>query len=319
MKATGKRCRDGKGAVKYLLVFNRRAKRYSVRTETDIVAQATAILRHGTIAVTYTVPHADDPAKGYDIEDFAHHSENVDCVIAVGGDGTVNIVVSALMRHGLAPRIPLGVIPYGTGNNLIRSYRLERESDGALRTIRQYHTVRLDVGTINQQDYFVNTSFGLFAYLLRRRVTKSLAGWVYDALRHIRFRPWAACIRYTDGDGRVVELPRQRYIVGALLNTSHYGSILRMAPDVVGYDGLFDVKLIRSMPVTAYPLVFTIMLTGRYQLSDRTLTFRARQVEVTPEASCNFEVDGDPILSQQTYRISMAGYVRLIVPPILTT
>jgi diacylglycerol kinase family enzyme len=150
-------------------------------------------------------------------------------------------------------------------------------------------------------------------------VTKSLVGWVYDALRHIRFRPWAACIRYTDGDGCVIELPRQRYIVGALLNTSHYGSILHMAPDAVGHDGLFDVKLIRSVPVTAYPLVFRIILTGRYQLSDRTLTFRARQIEVMPESACNFEADGDPIPPQQTYQISMAGYVRLIVPPTFST
>jgi diacylglycerol kinase family enzyme len=306
---------SGKGAVKYLLVFNRRAKRYSVRTEADIVAQAATILRHGTVAVTYTVPNAQDPTKGYDIENFAYHSGNVDCVIAVGGDGTVNVVVSALMRHGLAPRIPLGVIPYGTGNNLIRSYGLERESGAALQTIRQDHKVRLDIGTINQQNYFINTSFGLFAYLVRRRVTKSLVGWVYDALRHIRFRPWASCLRYTDGEGRVNELPREHYIVGALLNTSHYGSVLHMAPDVVGCDGLFDVKLIRAVPVTAYPLVFRIILTGRYQLSNRTLTFRARQIEVMPESACHFEADGDLIPPQQTYQISMAGYIQLIVPP----
>lgn len=304
--------------MKYLLVFNRRAKRYSEKTEADIVAQASAILHRCTVTVAYTMPHASDPTKGYEIENFAHHSENADCVIAVGGDGTVNVVVSALMRHGLATRVPLGVIPYGTGNNLIRSYGLERDSGAALRTIRRQHTVRLDIGTINQQYYFVNTSFGLFAYLVRRRVTKSLVGWVYDALRHIRFRPWASRIRYTDDTGRVIELPRQPYIVGALLNTSHYGSILHMAPDVVGDDGLFDVKLIRSVPVAAYPLVFTIILTGHYHLSDRTMTFRARQIEVTPDSACNFETDGDLIPPQQTYQISMAGHIRLIVPAPLT-
>jgi hypothetical protein len=67
--------------------------------------------------------------------------------------------------------------------------------------------------------------------------------------------------------------------------------------------------------VTAYPLVFRIILTGRYQLSNRTLTFRARQIEVMPESACHFEADGDLIPPQQTYQISMAGYIQLIVPP----
>ena len=42
-----------------------------------------------------------------------------------------------------------------------------------------------------------------------------------------------------------------------MLNTSHYGSILHMAPDVVSDDGLFDVKLIRATARVLYPLVFT--------------------------------------------------------------
>ena len=79
-------------------------------------------------------------------------------------------------------------------------------------------------------------------------------------------------LRYIDAAGHTVELPSQRYIVGALLNTSHYGSLLRMAPDVVSDDGLFDVKLIRATPRFMYPLMFAIILTGQYDLSQHTMT-----------------------------------------------
>ncbi len=300
--------------MRYLLVFNPKAKRYSKRAETAIVAQAAKILQSQEVAVAHTVPRKTGPGRRYDVKDFAQCSRDVDCVVAVGGDGTVNIVASALMRYGLADRVPLGVIPYGTGNNLVLSYGLRRTSIGALRTIRRMHTVPLDIGVINRQYYFVNTSFGLFAYLSARRVTKSRVGWTYDALRHIDFVPWSTRIRYTDVTGRVVELPRQEYILGALLNTSHYGSILRMAPDAVGDDGLFDVKLVLAAPVTEYPLLFTVILTGHYDLSRNTLTFRARQLEVIPDASCGFETDGDPIPPQQGYTVEVAGRIRLIVP-----
>ena len=109
-------------------------------------------------------------------------------------------------------------------------------------------------------------------------------------------------------------MPSQRYIVGALLNTSHYGSILRMAPDVVSDDGLFDVKLIRATPRVLYPLVFTIILTGQYDLSRHTTTLRAAHVELLPETMCGVEMDGEVIPPRQRYCIEMAGHVRLLVP-----
>ena len=300
--------------MKYLVVFNPKTKRYSREIEATIVRQAVEILG-GTVVVTYTTPQAGSHGQRYDIIDFARRSQNADGVIAVGGDGTINLVVSALARHALLTRIPLGVIPYGTGNNLVRSCKLERTSAKALVTIRQGHTIALDIGVVNQEYYGVNASFGLFPYLLTHRVTNSLVGYTYEALRHIRFRPWAMRIRYTDAADHTVDLPSQRYIVGALLNTSHYGSILRMAPDVVSDDGLFDVKLIRATPRLLYPLVFAMILTGRYYLSPHTLTFRAKQLELWPETTCGVEMDGDPIPTQPRYCMQIAGHVRLIVPP----
>lgn len=300
--------------MKYLLVFNPKAKRYSRRAEAAIVEQAAQILHTRAIQVTHTVPRRHGQSWRYDLENIAANSHDVDCVVAVGGDGTVNIVASALMRHGLQSRIPLGVVPYGRGNNLVRSFGLKRPSEKALHTIRQGYTVHLDVGVINQQYYFVNGSFGLFAYLLARRVTTSQFGWTYDALRHLGFTPWKTRIRYTDAAGDNVELPAQHYILGALLNTSYYGSILHMAPDAISDDRLFDVKLLRAAPPLTYPFLFSVILTGQYELSRYTMTFRASQLEVMPETSCSFEVDGDPLPLQQHYRVDMAGQLRLIVP-----
>ncbi|GIX47620.1 MAG: hypothetical protein KatS3mg131_1831 [Candidatus Tectimicrobiota bacterium] len=297
----------------YLFVFNPQAKRCRPEAEAAIVRDARRILPAATIRVTHTVPSAAEET-GYEVADFARLSAGVEAVVAVGGDGTVNLVATALMRSGLYRQVPLGVIPYGTGNNLVRSFGLEREAEKALLTIRQGHTVRLDVGVINRRFYFINASFGLFAYLIARRVTRSLVGWTYDALRHLGFTPWPVRLRYTDGAGREHTLPLQRYIVGALLNTSHYGSILRMAPDAVSDDGLFDVKLVHEAPRFAYPLLFTVILTGQYDLSRNTTTFRAARLEVLPETPCGFETDGDLIPVQARYEVEVAGQLRLLVP-----
>lgn len=301
--------------MKYLFIFNPKAKRYSRKAEADIVEQAAKILRPTAINVVHTVVHVNQQEGGM-VDDFARQSRDVDCVVAVGGDGTINIVVSALIRSGLNRRVPLGVIPYGTGNNLVRSYGLELDSEKALVTIQQGHAVQLDIGCINQQHYFVNASFGLFPYLITRRVTKSRIGWTYDVLRYMDFTPWSVRVRYVDAVDRVIELPAQRYIVGALLNTSHYGSILHMAPDAIGDDGLFDVKLFCEVPKLVYPLMFTVILTGKYTLTQRAMAFRARRVEVLPEQPCHFETDGDVLPLQERYSIEMADRLRLIVPAV---
>ena len=94
--------------MKYLLVFNPKAKRYSRAMEATLVGQAARLL-DGTVAVTYTALQTDGQGRRYDIVDFARHRHDSHCVIAVGGDGTINIVVSALARHGTpAPRSPRG-------------------------------------------------------------------------------------------------------------------------------------------------------------------------------------------------------------------
>lgn len=301
-----------RGAVKYLLVFNPKAKRYRREVEAQLLAQARAILGAPVTAAS-TVPRLD-ATGGYTIAATLEDLSTVDCVIAVGGDGTVNIVVSTLARCGLLPRVRLGVIPYGTGNNLVRSFGLARDSAKALETIRQGYAARLDIGVVNGQYYCVNASIGLFAHLMARRVTNSLLGYTYEAVRNLGFQPWSVRIGYTDASGQRIALPSQAYIVGAMLNTSYYGSILHMAPDVVSDDSLFDVKLIRATPRLLYPLVFTIILTGRYELSRHTMTFRAAQLEACPDTPCGCELDGEIIPPQARYCIQMAGYVRLLVP-----
>ena len=298
--------------MNYLLVFNPKAKRYSPALETSLWQEARRILGQ-PVAVARTVPRGAD-GNGYVIAGAAEVLRDVDCVIAVGGDGTVNIVLSTLAQHGLLPQVSLGVIPYGTGNNLVRSFGLERESGKALLAIRQGHTTRLDIGVVNEQHYCVNVSIGLFAHLMARRVTNSLLGYTYETIRNLGFRPWPVRIRYTDATGHQVDLPSQEYIVSIMLNTSHYGSILHMAPDAVSDDGLFDVKLIRATPRLLYPLIFALLLTGQYALSRHTMTFRASQLELLPDVPCGCEMDGELIPTQARYGVRMAGHVRLLVP-----
>jgi diacylglycerol kinase (ATP) len=63
-------------------------------------------------------------------------------VVAVGGDGTVNLVATALHKQGANDR-PLAVIPLGTGNALAQSLQI-RTVESGMRALESGHTCRLD-------------------------------------------------------------------------------------------------------------------------------------------------------------------------------
>ena len=80
---------------------------------------------------------------------------NYDIIIASGGDGTVNIVINAMMRRGL--RIPLGIIPSGTANDFATYLGFKTgDVEDVCRTIVSTEPVPIDLGLVNEDIFFIN-------------------------------------------------------------------------------------------------------------------------------------------------------------------
>jgi len=62
--------------------------------------------------------------------------------IAAGGDG----VVGGVITHLAAGRLPLGILPLGTANDIARSLRIPQNLPQAVAVIAQRHTQPIDVG-----------------------------------------------------------------------------------------------------------------------------------------------------------------------------
>jgi diacylglycerol kinase (ATP) len=92
-----------------------------------------------------------------DAERFAADAarRGVDCVIAVGGDGTVNEVVNGLDGYD----VPLGIVPLGTANDFARQAGIPVDADHAMDVILQRKPVRIDTASLNGRR-FLNVSTG---------------------------------------------------------------------------------------------------------------------------------------------------------------
>ena len=72
-----------------------------------------------------------------------------DGLIATGGDGTLFEVLNGLYTHDKAQRIPLGLVPVGTGNAFARDLGLlPGDWEKAVGLIRAAHLRQVDVGRV---------------------------------------------------------------------------------------------------------------------------------------------------------------------------
>jgi diacylglycerol kinase family enzyme len=139
-----------------------------------------------------------------------------DTIIAAGGDGTVNACLQYIHDNSLQDKITLGIVPMGTGNNMIKSLGLKKNLTEAVRIISEGFTERISYGTVDGLRVFFNCSIGFTSFVLRNRKTNSLTGYFLDVVRLLpRYR--SVKVRFAGED-------QEEILAGFFINTKAYMS-----------------------------------------------------------------------------------------------
>ena len=136
-----------------LLIFNPRAGRSKPRGP---LFDAMALLSEGG----YLVRIHRTTAPGDAAETAFREGGNYDLVVASGGDGTLNEVISGLSRLEHPPL--LGYLPQGSTNDFAASLHLPANPEQAAAAILQGKVQVLDIGRWNQRSFVYVASFGAF-------------------------------------------------------------------------------------------------------------------------------------------------------------
>jgi diacylglycerol kinase family enzyme len=88
-------------------------------------------------------------------------SQQATKIIVVGGDGTINEVASELIHT----KIPLGIIPIGSGNGLARHLNIPMDFKSALNKALHGENRSIDSLTWNQKPFFCTAGIGFDAYV----------------------------------------------------------------------------------------------------------------------------------------------------------
>lgn len=119
-------------------------------------------------------------------------------VVAVGGDGTVGFVLGAVAESGL--KIPVGIIPFGTGNLLARTLKIcsgkhnEDPLERAMDTVLHGETISLDLGKMNGRWFTIDAGTGPIADAITKpikehKTTFRLLAYGWPLLKSITHRP----------------------------------------------------------------------------------------------------------------------------------
>ena len=235
---------------------------------------------------------------------------DADIVVAVGGDGTVNEVASALVGTGKV----LGILPCGSGDGLARHLRISRNFDLALRTINACNVCEIDHGTINGRPFFCTCGVGLDAIVseeFARATTRGLQTYVNKALETWRhFTPETYEINI-DGIAFLT-----RAVLITVGNANQWGNEGFITPLASLTDGMLDVTVLRPFSPLEIPDLAARIFTRRINRSIHVDCFRCRQISIRREESGAAHLDGEATQMGRDIDIRMAeDKLPVIIPP----
>jgi YegS/Rv2252/BmrU family lipid kinase len=256
----------------------------------------------------------------------------VDVVVAVGGDGTINLIVSGLMNSGLSvEKLPkLGIIRIGTGNNFAKNIGFPPALlfDKNMSTIfGDNNTSYIDLGLVRDLDQgrkrcFVNVfSVGFDARVVRRENYLK---------KNLSFFPKTLTYFLAAGGEIVAGLPSYELHVSgdkfdfqgkvsllAVLNGPTYGGVFNIAPQANMIDGLLDVCLIKEVSkIEAVSLLFKA-LRGNHVSSSKVKLFKTRSLKIVSSVFIPREIDGEVISSGGKSLVSIIpGALKVLTPSV---
>lgn len=221
-----------------------------------------------------------------------HLEEGYDLVVCSGGDGTLDEVVTGMMRR--KNRIPIGYIPTGTTNDFASSLRISKNIMSAAYASVNGEPFACDVGTFNNDIFVYVAAFGLFTDVPYQtdQTLKNLLGhaaYVLEGMKRIINIP-SYKIKVTH-DGEVLE---DEFMIGMVSNSNSVAGFKGITGKTVLFDdGEFEVTLIKrpKNPIELQSII-TALLVEKFD-TPQMYTFKAKHITFECKEEIPWTLDGE--------------------------
>lgn len=236
-----------------------------------------------------------------------------DFIVCCGGDGTLNEVITGLMRLETRPK--LGYIPAGTTNDFSATLGISKHIITAARDCIHGRERKLDLGLINGRYFSYVASFGAFtesSYNTPQAMKNALGhlAYILEGVKDIpNIHPHRLSIT-VNGEEITGD-----YIFGMVSNTTSVGGILKLSDSLVRLnDGLLELMLIKA-PKTPWELSQILHSLNRRDYTNNPLiTFiQAADLRIRSEKRLPWSLDGEYYPGDSNIRIqNLPGALTLV-------
>jgi len=240
--------------------------------------------------------------------------DGYDVVIAMGGDGTIGVVIRGIAGS----KVKLGIIPAGTENDIARSLGIPEDLKEACALIATGHTRKLDLGQISTKKrkkfyFFMVSAIGLTATLYPEMsdVPEGKFGGIKDAVMTLLKFKTNPTVFLTLDDESKIEVETMLVTVA---NTPVSGAKNLVAPDASMEDGLLDIAV--------YPGFSKADLLGYFVKSanegstpdGRIQRYQARKIKVKTSPKLDVAAEGILLGKGTAWIKILPGALRVIAP-----
>ncbi len=239
--------------------------------------------------IKYLLWKTERPGHGRILAEEAVKS-GFQCVVAIGGDGTINEIARGLM----GTQVPLGIIPKGSANGFSREFGIPLDPRQACKTLFQSKELSIDVGKINEEPFFSVAGLGFdaqvgYAYNQAQKGGRRgrLPYFTQGIKEYFSYVPWAMNLRLGGQERRMTP-----FLI-AIANTKQYGIGAKIAPKAVVNDGFLTLSIVHQAHWYEYLWHLPKVFTGNFDQAPFLETILTKEVTISLEKEAPYHIDGE--------------------------
>ena len=238
-------------------------------------------------------------------------------VVMVGGDGTVNSVVSSL--HGV--KVNFGIVPMGSGNGLAYCAGIPKNPVKALELIFNGNATFVDGFKINDEFSCMLSGLGFDAQVAHdfaNSASRGLFTYTQQSLfNFFKAHPYQFEILLND-----FSFFTDAFLI-CIANSNQFGNNFKIAPRASLNDGLLDIVVVQKMNKAKLPFAILRQIRGNNELQQlveditnkNILYFQTPSLTIRNLKHAPFHVDGEPRKTDNEFKIEIIkNCFRLIQP-----
>ena len=270
---------------KLLFIYNPRAGKGQIRNNLlDIID---TFVKAGYVVTARPTQYA-----GEAVELAADRTAKYDLVVCSGGDGTLDEVVTGIMKS--VRRRPIGYIPAGSTNDFAQSLNIPKNMAEAAKIAVSGRMFACDVGSFNEKTFVYIAAFGLFtevSYETSQDVKNVLGHMAYllEGMKKLRdIKSYHMKITTQD---TVIE---DDFLYGMITNSVSVGGFKGITGKYVDLsDGMFEVTLVK-VPRSLDELNQTLAALAQRDIDTAQMyCFKTSWLKVETEEEVAWTLDGE--------------------------